>query len=212
MQDIYVVSHPHAEHTARDLVGGWHDSRLTSRGRRDARLVAEEFERRRRGNARAIRITTSDLARCAETAEIIASRLDAPVARDPRLREISFGDAEGRPNDWLAQRRVPAPDHDRLEHRGPIPGAETRRELATRVGASVRELMADVDHDHIVVTHGYALTFVITAWMQIPVDAVGFASFATKPGAITHLQLDDYWRNRTLLSLADTSHLHTDQF
>ncbi|WP_024805100.1 histidine phosphatase family protein [Nocardia sp. BMG51109] len=206
MQDLYVVSHPHAEHTARDLVGGWHDSRLTVRGRRDAHLVAEEMARRRDAT-RPLRVTTSDLVRCTETARIVGARLDAPVVADPRLREISFGEAEGRPNEWLGRRQIPAPDHDRLDHRGPIRGAETRREVATRVGACVRALMADADHDHIVVTHGYALTFVVTTWLRIPVEAAGFASFATQPGAITHLHLDDYWRNRSLLRLADTAHL-----
>ncbi|MGY1944369.1 histidine phosphatase family protein [Nocardia asiatica] len=207
MQDIYVVSHPHAEHTERDLVGGWFDSDLTARGRRDAFRVAEELVRRRDGVARPIRITTSDLARCVETARIIGAALGIPASADERLREIGFGEAGGRPNAWLARRQVPAPDHDRLDHRGPIAGAETRREVATRVGACVGELMADADHDHVVVTHGYALTFVITTWMMIPVDAAGFASFATEPGAITHLRHDDYWRNRTLVDLADTSHL-----
>ncbi|MBB5915673.1 putative phosphoglycerate mutase [Nocardia transvalensis] len=202
------MTHPHAEHTEHDLVGGWHDSHLTSRGRRDAHLVAEELLRRR-STSRPSRITTSDLARCSETAEILAVTLGAPVTADSRLREISFGEAEGRPNEWLTQRQAPSPDHNRLDHRGPIPGAETRREVADRVGACIRELMGDPDHDHIVITHGYALTFVITAWMQIPSDAVGFASFATSPGAITHLRLDEYWRNRTLLSLADTAHLST---
>ncbi|MGW4091327.1 hypothetical protein [Nocardia sp. NPDC004750] len=80
---------------------------------------------------------------------------------------------------------MPAPDHDRLDHRGPIRGAETRREVATRLGACVR------NHDHIVVTHGYALTFVLTTWMMLPVEAAGFVSFATAPGAITHLRHDD---------------------
>ncbi|MGW6421678.1 hypothetical protein ACWF82_03295 [Nocardia sp. NPDC055053] len=48
----------------------------------------------------------------------------------------------------------------------------TRREVATRVGSCLRELMADTVHDHAVVTHGYALTFVITSWMQIPSESV----------------------------------------
>ncbi|WP_327147455.1 histidine phosphatase family protein [Nocardia sp. NBC_01329] len=210
MQNLYVVSHPHAEHTEADLVGGWYDSHLTALGRRDAHLIAEEL-RHRRDTLRPIRITTSDLTRCVETAGILATALEAPVATDPRLREISFGDAEGRSNEWLAQRQIPAPDHDRLDHRGPVPGAETRREVATRVGACTQELMIDTGYDHVVITHGYALTFVITGWMRMPVDAVGFASFATTPGAITQLCLDDYWHNRTLLSLADTAHLNTDR-
>ncbi|MGE0543749.1 MAG: histidine phosphatase family protein, partial [Dehalococcoidia bacterium] len=182
MHDLYVVTHPPAEHTARDLVGGWYDSHLTPEGRHAARQIAQEIERRRRDARLPLRITTSDLARCTETAQIIATTLDIPVTADPRLREISFGEAEGRPNAWLAQHQVPAPDHDRLDHRGPIPGAETRREVATRVDACVRELFADRDHDHIVVTHGFTQTFVITTWLQVPVAAVGFASFATKPG------------------------------
>ncbi|MFG1793504.1 histidine phosphatase family protein [Nocardia sp. NPDC049149] len=209
MQDLYVVSHPHAEHSERDLVGGWYDSTLTERGRRDAGSVAEELARRRSGARRPLRITTSDLARCAETARIIAATLDVPVAEDVRLREISFGVAEGRPNAWLAERQVPAPDDDRLDHRGPIPGAETRREVASRVGGCVGELMADIEHDHVVVTHGYALTFVVTTWLQVPVAASGFVAFTTSPGAITHLRLDDYWRNRAVVSLADVAHLRT---
>ena len=51
---------------------------------------------------------------------------------------------------------------------------------------------------------------VITTWLQVPVEAAGFASFATEPGAITHLRHDDYWRNRTVAALADTRHLASD--
>ena len=177
MQDLYVVTQPHAEHTAQDVVGGWHNSGRTPAGRRDAGLIAEALKRRRTGTSRPVRITSSDLERCTETSTIIARTLDAPATTDTRLREISFGEAEGRPNSWLAQRQVPAPDNNRL------------------------------DHDHIVVTHGFAHTFVVSAWLQIPVEAAGFATFATTPGAITHLRHDDYWRNRTLVQLADTTHL-----
>ena len=152
-------------------------------------------------------LRASDLARCGETARILADALCAELRADARLREISFGEAEGRPNAWLSGRQIPAPDDDRLDHRGPVPGAETRREVATREQACVRELMADRDHDHVVVTHGYAQTFVLTTWPQVPTDAVGFASFATRPGAITHLLHDDYWRNRAVVALADTAHL-----
>lgn len=56
----------------------------------------------------------------------------------------------------MAARQLRAPDGDRLDHRGPAPGAETRREVAERVGACVAGLMADEDHDHVVVTHGFA--------------------------------------------------------
>lgn len=207
MHDLYLVTHPHAEHTEAGLVGGWHDSSLTERGLLDARLIAVELERRNRGKSLPLRITASDLARCSRTAEILAARLKAPVTLDPRLREISFGEAEGRPTAWLNERQVPAPDDNRLDHRGPVPGAETRREVATRVGECVEELMADREHNHIVITHGYAQTFVITSWLHVPVESTGFVSFAPAPGSITHLHHDDVWRNRSVVDLANASHV-----
>jgi glucosyl-3-phosphoglycerate phosphatase len=209
MKNLYVVAHPEAQHTVEDVVGGWYNSRLTSHGRAQADRIGKTLARRIRASSRPAQLVSSDLSRCAEAAEIVGRHIEMPARLDIRLREISFGEAEGRPNFWLAARQVPAPDHDRLDHRGPISGAETRREVATRVSSCVQELMADLDHDFIVMTHGYAHTFVVTAWLQLPIDAVGFASFATSPGAITHLQHDDYWRNRSMIALADTAHLKT---
>ena len=207
MHGLYLVTHPHAEHTEAGLVGGWHDSNLSERGLLDARLIAVELERRRGGKSRPLRITASDLARCSRTAEILAARLNAPVTLDPRLREISFGEADGRTIGWLNERQIPAPDDNRLDHRGPIPGAETRREVAMRVGECVAELMADREHDHVVITHGYAQIFVITSWLQIPVESTGFVSFTPSPGSIAHLTHDDLWRNRSVADLGNVSHL-----
>lgn len=206
MHDLFVVTHPQATHSRDGRVGGWFDSTLTEKGRRDAELIGGVLADRRRVGRR-MRIVSSDLERCAETARIVADRVECSVTLDARLREISFGDAEGRPTAWLAEREIPAPDDDRLDHRGPVPGAETRREVATRVSESVAELMREQEYDHVVVTHGYAQTFVITTWLGIPVESVGFATFSPRPGSISHLQRDDYWRNRTLVAMADTSHL-----
>ncbi|WP_294569885.1 hypothetical protein [uncultured Arthrobacter sp.] len=34
MRSIYIATHPEATHVTKDLVGGWYDSSLTTRGRR----------------------------------------------------------------------------------------------------------------------------------------------------------------------------------
>lgn len=204
---MFVVAHPEAEHHVQKLVGGQYDSRLTERGRAQARRIADSLHERLATSARRVTVTSSDLLRCAETAEIIGARLGLPVLLDPRLRERSYGMAGGRPQAWLDERQVIAPDDDRLDFRDPIPGTETLREVATRVGECVAELISASDSDHVVVTHGGAQNYVITSWMGIPVDAVGFASFRAPSGSITHLDHHDYWRNRRLVTLGDVTHL-----
>ncbi|MCB5273508.1 hypothetical protein BJG92_01030 [Arthrobacter sp. SO5] len=43
MHEMYVVTHPVAEHSELDRVGGWYDSRLGTLGRMDASFVAQEL-------------------------------------------------------------------------------------------------------------------------------------------------------------------------
>jgi len=68
---------------------------LTATGRNQAALAARELARRVARAPRAPLIVASDLARAAETAEIIAGHLGLPVEFDPALREQSLGDLEG---------------------------------------------------------------------------------------------------------------------
>jgi probable phosphoglycerate mutase len=59
----------------------------------------------------------------------------------------------------------------------------------------------------VIVTHGFALTYVITAWLEMPWSNTGYTSFAARPGGITTLVEDDFFHNRQVVTLADTSHL-----
>ncbi|ASY71586.1 hypothetical protein EFR01_58730 [Sinorhizobium fredii] len=62
----------------------------------------------------------------------------------------------------------------------------------------------------IIVTHGFALTFVIAAWIKMPLDAAGYVSFPARSGSITHLRQDDFWKSRSVVILADVSHLNPE--
>ncbi|MFK8053088.1 MAG: hypothetical protein AB8F65_08935 [Woeseiaceae bacterium] len=64
----------------------------------------------------------------------------------------------------------------------------------------------DVPHQ-ILVTHGYALTFVIAHWIGLPIESSVFVNFRASPASITHLRLDGFWRNRTVVNLNSLSHL-----
>ncbi|MCY0939906.1 hypothetical protein [Streptomyces antarcticus] len=56
-------------------------------------------------------------------------------------------------------------------------------------------------------THGFALTFVVAAWIGMPIDSLGHVNFRVASGSITHLREDDFFHNRQLVRLGDTRHL-----
>ncbi|HEX7036911.1 MAG TPA: histidine phosphatase family protein [Pseudomonadales bacterium] len=207
MKNVYVVTHPESVHHLEGRVGGWYDTGLTERGREHARRLAARLVRELDG--RRPRLVSSDLERARQTAEIIADELACPVDLTADLRELSYGVAEGRPQSWLDERFVPAPDHDRLDHRS-IEGGETKREFVTRVYRAVDRIVESPVTDHVIVTHGFALTFVIARWIGLRADDAGYVNFRSSSGGLTHLQEDDYFRNRAVRFLNDTRHLEAD--
>ncbi|MFI7709099.1 hypothetical protein [Nonomuraea sp. NPDC049480] len=59
----------------------------------------------------------------------------------------------------------------------------------------------------IIVTHGGSLTFIVAAWIKMPIMAVGHAFFRVRSGSITKLHEDDFRRSRQVVNLGDTRHL-----
>ncbi len=88
-----------------------------------------------------------------------------------------------------------------------MPGSETRLEVATRVHAVVHRLCAGPAEHLVVVTHGGAATYVVTAWIGMPLESVGSVRFATPPGSITTLRQDAGTGDRRVVSLGDLAHL-----
>ena len=101
---------------------------------------------------------------------MIAERFNATLKLMSDLRELSYGTAEGKPQSWLDARFEPAPDDNRLDHRS-IDDAETKREFLTRVYRAVDEIVASDNPNQIIVTHGYAMTFVVTRWIRMPLES-----------------------------------------
>lgn len=207
MRNLYVVTHPEATHHVERSVGGWYDSRLTTAGVIAANAIASAL-RARIPQGSEIELYSSDLQRTMQTARAIGARLNVEVRPDAGLREKSYGDAEGRPHAWLDERFVPPPvTGDRLLHDEGIRGAETRWSLASRVYASMARILANECEHQIVVTHGFAATMVLAAWIKMPIEAVTSVSFRVVSGSITDLRQDDFFNNREVVTLSDTTHL-----
>ncbi|MGW0534808.1 histidine phosphatase family protein [Streptomyces sp. NPDC003032] len=207
MRSMYVIAHPEATHHVERVVGGWHDSHLTAAGRGAASSIAGALRAQIPDGAE-VEVISSDLRRARQTAQAVAELFGVRTSLDRRLREKSYGEAEGRPQEWLDRRFVPPPaDGDRMGHQEGVAGAETRGECARRVYAAMDELLRRPGGHQIVVTHGFALTFVVAAWIRMPYDSLGSVSFRAPSGSITVLREDDFFHNRQVVSLGDTRHL-----
>ena len=205
MSKIYLVTHTESMHHTEGLVGGWYDANLTERGRDQASQVATALQQRITNTPR---LFSSDLNRAMQTAEPISALLNCAIEPTPDLREVSCGDAEGGPQAWLDENILLPPKDgvERLDHQI-CSGAESRHVAATRIYAFMARLVADLPNETVVVTHGFAATFVLSAWIGMPIEAVGYVSFPVQSGSITTLEHDETWGNRAVVSLGDTRHL-----
>jgi probable phosphoglycerate mutase len=208
---LHVIAHPEATHHVEKVVGGWHDSTLTPAGQNAAAAIARSLRAEIPGSAEP-EVISSDLLRASQTADVVSGLFGLETILEPRLREKSYGEAEGRPQRWLDERFIPPPARgDRMNHRDGIQGSETRSQLARRVYAAMEEILGrDCEHQ-IIVTHGSASTFVVSAWIEMPFESLGSVRFCVSPGSITTLREDDFYRNRELVRLADTRHLAVEE-
>jgi probable phosphoglycerate mutase len=208
MRTVYVVTHPEATHHVERVVGGWHDSQLTPAGEVAAASIGVEL-RTRIPEGVAAKLFSSDLQRAAETSRIVGALIDTKPVLDQRLREKSYGEAEGQPQQWLDERfQPPPPVGDRMEHDEGLRGAETKRQFARRIYAFMDDLLRDRCEHQVLITHGYAVTFIVAAWIKMPAESLGYVNFRVPSGSITVLREDDYFHNRQVASLGDSYHLN----
>ncbi|MFF2023501.1 histidine phosphatase family protein [Streptomyces sp. NPDC058171] len=93
---------------------------------------------------------------------------------DRRLREKSYGEAGGRPQEWLDQRFVPPPAAgERMHHDEGVRGAETKAVWAQRIYAAVDEILRSPCEHQIIVTHGGSLTCIVASWINRQVVSFG---------------------------------------
>lgn len=206
MKTIYIVAHPEASHHTEGVVGGWYDSVLTERGIQHAQDIAQALTMRLDG--RPAEILSSDLRRAKQAADMIGQALGIGVTTDPDLREKSFGEAEGKPQEWLRARTIPLPDDgERLRHDEGIEGAETRWQLAERSYRAMDRIIGSLAQNQVVVTHGGPTTLLIAAWIGMPIEAAGRVQFPVESGSITWLRKDPRNFSHQLAQLNDISHL-----
>lgn len=206
MRTIYLVTHPEAQHHVDGLVGGWYDSELTERGQLEAERIADVLVERI--GERPVEVSSSDLRRASEAADRIARRFSVEVRADTRLRERSNGEADGKSQEWLDERRIPLPEYgDRLGHHDGPAGAETRLALVERLYPALEDIISSTVETQIVVSHGSASSYLISAWIGMPMLSTDRGFFPLKSGSITTLRRNDTHFSNQVVALNETGHL-----
>jgi broad specificity phosphatase PhoE len=141
--------------------GGRSDTPLNGRGLLQAELVANALLR---DNVKAV--FCSPLIRAASTAQAISARLAAPVTITESLRELDFGDYEGRFEEDLRHDYGAAFEEWRLSHYTQAPpNGESLRDAAQRVAEAARLLLAAAGNGDVAAVAHQAILMALKAYL-----------------------------------------------
>jgi probable phosphoglycerate mutase len=197
---LIVVRHGETQWNLEGRRQGHLDSPLTSKGRAQAKALAQRFEA---GSCHVI--YSSDLGRAYHTAKTIAARTGNEIRQDERLRERHLGIFQGLngdeiraryPNEYEEHRRS-GPDHA-------VPGGESFSDQVRRNLGCLEELAAQYAGETImIVTHGGVLSALFRHTFGIPFDAP--RRFAFKNASVNlFVYQDGVW---SLETWGDVCHL-----
>jgi broad specificity phosphatase PhoE len=150
-------------------------------------------------------IYSSDLPRAWMTAQAVAAACDLPVQAEPRIREMDFGQWQGRTHAEIHPDRTGRASG---RHQEPLslaaPGGETLGQLAERVGEALEEARrTQQDRTVLWVTHGGPLRVLLCLVLGLDLERNG--QFRTHTASVSELHV---LPDRTLLALLnDTHHL-----
>lgn len=173
VRTLLLVRHGRTAWNAEQRAQGHADVPLDEVGRQQAVALTQALSARR-----IARVWSSDLARAAQTAAVVADAFDVEIEYDARLREFDVGERQGLTATEFSARFPSVPlgwggyfgDHG-------VPGAETVEEVRSRVMAAIRSCAQALDPGElgVVVMHGAALRvglFGLLGWPWELVDDV----------------------------------------
>ena len=155
---FYIFRHGETDWNKERRCQGHTDTFLNETGQHQARMLAERLV-----DFKLDLIVSSDLTRALATGTIVAERKGIPLLVDQRLREMSYGEAEGMRFEeavkifgeeiWNKLGSFKR-EHD---HVG-FPGGETRFVARERFLGALKDIIENSKHEHIgISTHGGAL-------------------------------------------------------
>jgi broad specificity phosphatase PhoE len=186
---------------------GQSDYALTEKGRAQARALAERWKSE---SVRFDLVIASPLSRAKETAEIVASTLDAKVEFDPILLERHIGEMEGLTAEEVRKRPQPpyVTPYDSIGGAG-----EGDWALFLRAGQALHRLLRRPAGSYLIVSHGGLLNQLMNAIIGIAphVDPSG-VRFRFDNTAFAHVIYYPYQHRWAIDALNDRAHLKSLRF
>ena len=186
MLKIFLIRHGETEWNKQGRLQGTSDVHLSPEGFHQAITLAEHAP-----FTHADAIYSSDLARAMETAKIVAERFNLTVKPMPELREMNYGDWEGR---LISELTAEFPktfgkfftDPERCHP----PHGETFLACQARVMIGIRDIIANHEGQKvIVVSHGAAIRLILGAALDMPIHKLWAISQSNT--ALNVLRVDD---------------------
>ncbi|MQG69652.1 MAG: histidine phosphatase family protein [SAR202 cluster bacterium] len=197
MPDLILIRHGETDWNVLGRAQGQNDRPLNERGL----AQAEKVGRHVRDHFDLQTTWSSDLSRCTKTAE----GLGAPVQLAQTIREVNFGDWEGKR--W-----------EEIKHSDPEqisqftsgdsgfrpPGGESMRDVLARARCFVQESgVLEADGDIAIVAHGGSLKCLMVVLLELPETALGRFHFSNCSLSVVGAGNGP----ATLMSLNQTAHL-----
>ena len=162
---LVIWRHGETDHNASGIWQGQLDTALADTGRKQAHIAAAAL-----AAYSPSMIVSSDLMRAADTARILAKRVNLPVRYDDRLREIHAGQWQGMTAGDVAEQfpqeqaaLLAGEDIQRGVH------GESLAQVAERTSAAVDSLLADLGPGEcaVMVTHGVSARVVVASMIGL---------------------------------------------
>ena len=164
MTTLYLVRHGHTVVADAGVIAGFSDVELSQTGESSVSDLIPTM-----AELPDLQFHSSDLIRAVHTAQILGGQ---KVIRDPRLRELNFGDWEGRTWDQVHEQDADylAAWSDNWVALAP-PGGETFTELASRAGDWLSEVAAESsDSVMVVAAHGGSIRALLCQALDLSLD------------------------------------------
>lgn len=203
---LIFVRHAEAEGNISRRFHGWYDSKITEKGHKQAKKVAERLS-----ELSIDVIYSSSLTRTLQTAQYIADAKRLPIIRTDKLKEINGGDWEDMPFDQLPL-KYPKEYHmwENETHLHTMPNGESVKEFYDRLINEVKSIIAqNRGKDICIVTHGAALRTMLCRFYGKKLENIK-DNFWHENTSVTVIDYDDSKDEFEVLMEGDAEHLDFD--